>query len=731
MSGRTKRARTPTLLQMEAVECGAAALGIVLDYFGKVVPLAELRRVCGVSRDGSNAASLVKAARSYGLDARGYSKDVEALRELTPPFIVFWEFNHFVVVEGMGRPGSKEVFLNDPAVGHRTVSLDEFADSFTGVVLTMAPGPDFRRGGHRPSLVRSLTGRLTGSWDAIAFAVLAGFLLVIPGLVLPAFTQVFLDEVLIAGRDDWLVPLVAAMLVATAASTLLKALQLTALRRLRLGLGAKMSARFFRHLLELPIDFYSQRFAGEITSRGNLNDKVAGVLSGQLAQTAIDVVMMGFYATLMFFYDVELTVIGVVLAALNFVALNRLAKWRVEANMRLHQEYGKVAGVTIAGLQSIETIKASGMESGFFHRWAGHFAKAAGVRQEMELTDQYLGLMPSLLGSLTTMLVLLIGGLSVIEGELTIGMLVAFQLLMSGFLRPVGAMVELGATVQELHGDMARLDDVLAHAPDPTAGRADELALPGIVDEGKVRLQGHLALRGVTFGYNPTDPPLVENFDLALEPGQRVALVGGSGSGKSTLAKLVCGLYQPWSGEVHFDDVPRDELPGPLLSSSLALVDQDLLFFGGSVRDNLTLWDSTVPESTLARACRDAEILDLVRSLPGGFDAPLLEGASNVSGGERQRLEIARALAGNPSVLVLDEATSALDSESERLIVERIALRGCTCLIVAHRLSTIRDCDEIIVLDKGKVVERGTHDELWERGGVYANLIRSDKGGGG
>ena len=725
MIGSGRRVRTPTLLQMEAVECAAASLGIVLAHYGKIVPLADLRRACGVSRDGSNAATLVRAARSYGLDARGYSQDLEAVRELEAPFIVFWGFNHFLVVEGFGKD---RVYLNDPAVGHRTVTPEEFDREFTGVVLVMRPGPEFVPGGRRPSLVGALRRRLSGFGPGVAFAVLAGFLLVLPGLAIPAFTQVFLDDLLIEGRADWLRPLIGAIAATVAALALLKGLQLAVLRRVRLGLSARLSAQFFRHLLRLPVDFYAQRFAGEIAGRTALNEKVAGVLSGQLAQTVIDAVMMVFYAALMCFYDPLLTGIAVACAAINFVVLQRMSRWRVEANMRLLQEYGKVAGGAIAGLQAMETVKASGAESGFFDRWASQFASASDTRQSMELTNRTLAVLPGLLSSISTLLVLVLGGLAVIEGRMTVGMLVAFQILTASFLRPVGNLVRLGQTVQELEGDMARLDDVLAHDQDPELEPRERRG-EGDDPEGPSRLDGYLELRDVTFGYNPNDPPLLEGFDLALRPGERVALVGGSGSGKTTVARLVAGLYRPWSGQVLLDGAPRDEVAPAVLHGSLSQVDQDVLLFGGTVRDNLTLWDPTVPEDVLERACRDAEIHERLQGLPGGLDGEVLEGGANFSGGERQRLEIARALVANPSVLVLDEATSALDTENERRIVERVTLRGCSCLIVAHRLSTIRDCDEILVLEAGKVVERGTHEDLWRRGGAYANLLRVGEGG--
>jgi len=707
---------------MEAVECGAAALGIVLGHYGRLVPLADLRRECAVSRDGSRASNIVKAARRYGLDAKGYSKGMEAVQEVAPPFIVFWHFNHFLVVEGFD---GDRVWLNDPAVGHRTVTLDEFDEGFTGVTLVMRPTDAFEPGGRPPSLRRALGARLAGAWGGLAFCIGAGFLLVLPGLALPAFTQVFLDSVLAEGRGDWLRPLLLAMAAAALLRTLLRFLQLRALRRLRLSLAARLSAQFFWHLLRLPAGFYAQRFAGEVTARAGLNDKVAGILSGQLASTAIDVVMMAFYAALMLAYDVPLTLIAVAFALTNFVALRLLARRRIEANLRLLQEYGKVSGAAIGGLQAIETIKSSGQEPALFARLTGYQASASNAQRDLESSNQVLGILPTLLTSVATMLVLAVGGVRVIDGALTIGMLIAFQSLTLSFLGPINGLVALGGTIQELRGDLARLDDVLTEAPDPEAPTATVEPASG---GAEARLQGGLALRGVTFGYSPLEPPLIEDFDLTLRPGRRVALVGGSGSGKSTLARLICGLYAPWSGEILFDGRPRAEAGRELVRDSVALVDQDIALFSGTVRENLTLWDATIPDDVLVAACRDAEILDVVMSLPGAFDGQLAEGASNLSGGQRQRLEIARALVQRPSLLVLDEATSALDAETERVIVERLRLRGCSCVVVAHRLSTIRDCDEILVLARGKVVERGTHEALWNRGGAYAALLRSAEG---
>jgi ATP-binding cassette subfamily C protein len=729
--------RTPTLLQMEAVECGAASLGMILGYHGRIVTLAELRLACGISRDGSKASNVLSAARSYNLQAKGFKVDLDGLQQIACPYIVFWNFNHFLVVEGFTK---NQVFLNDPATGRRKVSLSEFSEAFTGVVLVFERGENFKKGGRKPSLFLALWDRLQGSTWSLLYCILTGFLLVLPGLAMPTFSQVFVDQVLIQGREDWLRPLIFGMLFTAVITGLLMRLQLQLLRRMKIKLSMGMSSKFLWHLLHLPVSFYDQRFAGEISSRIQLNDRLASLLSGKLATTVISAVMVIFYAVVMWQYEKVLTLIGIAFVVVNLVALQWVSRLRVDTNIRMMQEQGKVSGVAIAGLQSMETLKASGLESDFFIRWAGYYAKAVNVRQDMDNLNQKLGALPAFLTGVTSMLLIVVGGLRVMDsgGAFTIGMLVAFQSLMQQFMQPVNQLISLGGDLQELEGTLNRLDDVLQNPTEEEGKRGkgkekDSLLSPCSIKGGGTpplrtppKLEGYLELRDITFGYNRTAVPLIENFSLSLKPGQRIALVGGSGSGKSTVAKLVSGLYQPWTGEIYLDGQPRNELPKQVLVNSMATIEQDIMLFAGTVRDNLTLWDTTIPDSNLIQACRDAAVLEIVRSLPGGFNADLLEGAVNLSGGQRQRLEIARALVNNPSILLMDEATSALDAETEKIIDQNIRLRGCTCLIVAHRLSTIRDCDEIIVMSRGKVVQRGTHDELSQVAGHYLELIKSE-----
>ena len=717
-----RRVRTPTLLQIEAVECGAAALGIMLGYYERIVPLTELRTECGVSRDGSKASNILKAARNYGLEAKGFKKQLSQLKDVEAPFIVFWNFNHFLVVEGFYKD---KVYLNDPASGPRSVSLSEFDESYTGVALVMQPGEEFHQGGRKSNLLLGLWSRLKNDRQALAYCLVAGFFLTFAELVVPVFSQIFVDEILIEQRYLWLNPLLLAMTVSVVLQGALTLLQLRYLRRLKIKLSVSMSSRFLWHILRLPVGFYAQRFAGEISNRTSLNDDVADVISGELATTAIDAVMVVFYAIIMSQYDLVLTAVVVSFAAVNILTLQWISRQRKDANQKLLQEYGKAAGASIAGLQSIETIKASGVESDFFGRWSGYYTKAINSQQEIGMSNQTLAVLPVLLSALASAFLLLVGGLRVMDGYLSIGMLIAFQGMMQNFQTPVTNLVNLGGKLQELEGNLIRLDDVLDNPIDSHVENSRKVRKnSGFTQLPK--LHGRVELKNLTFGYSRLERPLIENFNLSIKPGQRVALVGGSGSGKSTVAKLLSGLYEPWSGEILLDGRVKSEIPQQILTNSLAMVEQDIVLFGGTVTDNLTLWDSTIPQQFITKACQDAAIDDVVNKLAGGYNANLAEGAANLSGGQKQRLEIARALVNNPTILVMDEATSALDSETEMIVDRNLRRRGCTCVIVAHRLSTIRDCDLILVLDKGKIVQQGTHEELWQQQGIYSRLIKSE-----
>ena len=710
------RRAVPTMLQMEVTECGAACLGMVLGHYGRWVPLEELRVRCGVSRDGSKAANMLRAARGYGMTAQGYRSEPLRVFDIPFPMIVFWDFNHFVVLEGIKKD---KVYLNDPAEGPRVLSMEEFDEGFTGICLGFQPGPEFRRSAKQPGIVSGLRSRLGKARTPLAFAVLATLMLVLPGLAVPTITKTFVDEVLIQSNGEVVAGLLIGLAVAAGMQGLLTWMQQVCLARMETKLSLVTTTRFFWHVVALPMEFFGQRFAGDVASRVASNDQVARMLAGELATNAINMLTMVFFALVMLSYDVLLTLVALFMVLLNLLALRLVSRVRENANRRFLKEQGKLAGTSINGVRMIETLKANGSEDDFFARWSGIHANSLVAQQQLGLYTNLLGVVPPMLASLTTVAILGVGGLRVLEGALTIGGLVAFQTLAQRLAEPITGLVQFGANLQTAKGDIARLDDVLKYKPSPrvvqTLREEQSEALP--------RARGHVVIEGITYGYNMQEPPLIKDFSLTVQPGQRVALVGGSGSGKSTIARLVCGLLTPWAGTVRVDGYDLKEISSGHFAELVSYVDQEVVLFQATVQDNIALWDATIPEYDLTQALRDASIHDVVMARPGKLMAEVGENGLNFSGGQRQRLEIARALASSSPVLVLDEATAALDPVTELEIDNRLRRRGVTCLIIAHRVSTIRDADEIIVLERGNIVQRGMHDDLIKQKGTYRDLI--------
>lgn len=711
--------KVPTVLQMESVECGAAALSIILGHFGKFVPLEKLRIACGVSRDGLKATNIIKAAKEYGLEAKGYAKSLEKLMQIKTPAIIFWNFNHFLVLEGFTK---NKVYLSDPAQGRYTVTHQEFDDSYTGVVLTFETTEKFEKGNEKRGLMASLASRIKYSKQSILFIILASLFLVIPGLVIPSFLKVFIDKYLVNNFSGFVMPLLLIMAGILIVNSLLVYIQQYYLLKLETKLALATSSKFLWHVFHLPIAFFTQRYSGEIGNRVSLNDKVAKLLSGDLANAALNVIVVIFYALLMFSYDVILTLVGITMAVINIVILQYVSRARKDGNRQLTNETGKLLGTTTSGISMIETLKASGRENDFFTNWIGYLAKVTNAQQELGWLSTRLNTIPPLLTSLTTSAILGIGALRIMDGQMTLGALVAFTYLMNNFINPVNQLVSVGAMLHETESDMGRIDDVMNYEVD-NQFREENAVKPDSATQNK--LVGYFEMENVTFGYNPTIPPLIEKFSLKLKPGSRVALVGGSGSGKSTVAKIASGLFDPWDGKVLLDGRSRKEIPRNIITESLSVIDQDVLVFNGTINENIAFWDTLIPEKNIVQSARDAAIHDVIAARTDAYDSKVMEGGANFSGGQRQRLEIARALVSNPSILIMDEATSALDPATEKMVMDNIKKRGCTCLIVAHRLSTIMDCDEIIVMEFGKIAERGTHQELMSMNGVYSQLIET------
>ena len=712
-----KRVKVPTILQMEATECGAASLSMILAHYHLWLPLEKLRQECGVNRDGSKASCVIRAARNRGCKANGYKWNVDRLIEVGAyPLIIHWEFNHFVVLEGIK---GNTAYLNDPAMGRRTVPLDEFRTSYTGVALKIEPTEDFKPEGRRYNIFAAVAEKLVQDKWAALFIILLNLGLIVPGLASPVFSQIFLDDILTKKHPDWMFNFMLAMTVSFIINGIMTWLQAVVLTRWQRKLTLADSSSFFWHLLRLPMQFFHQRYAAEVASRVGFNESIAGVLSGPAATAVLNLIVAIFYLLLLLQYDVTLTIIGIAFSSIDIIVFFALRRHLTDLNMKIQQDSGKEYGTAMNGLQMIETIKANGNESDFFTKWAGYRTKVLAASQDVALWQMTATILPTLMGGLNGALIMTLGGFSIMDGAMTAGMFMAFQNLMGSFQAPVNALLGLGGTLQSTEMQMQRLDDVRRYEID-SLNCAEE----NYTDEENIqRLSGELELKDIDFGYSPLEKPLLNKFNLHVKPGHWVAVVGASGSGKSTVAKIVTGIYEEWSGEVKFDGVPRRQIPRAVIVNSLSCVDQDVFQITGTITENLTLFDDSVRKSDVIQAAKDACIHEDILQLEGGYDAQVSEGGLNFSGGQRQRLEIARALANNPSLLVLDEATSALDPMTEQVVLENIRRRGCSCLIVAHRLSTIRDCDEIIMLHQGVVVERGTHREMMKNNGPYRHLI--------
>ena len=713
-------AKVPVVMQLEALECGAASLTMVLAYYGKWIPLEQVRSDCGVSRDGSNAKNILKAARSYGLVAQGYRYETEALRQNGKfPCIVHWNFNHFVVLNGF--KGNKAV-LNDPARGTYSVSIESFDQSFTGICLMFEPSESFVPEGKPKSMISFSKEKMRGAGVAVVFTVMTTVTMSLIGIINPAFSRIFIDRLLTGKNPEWLMPFICTLAGLSIIQIVMAFIEAVYMARIGAKIDALGSTAFMWKVLRLPMNFFSQRMAGDIQQRMGSNASVAKTLADTFAPLVIEAGMMVFYLVVMLRYSLLLTMVGLFSIVINMFLSRIISKKRVNITRVSMRDTGKLMGATVAGIEMIETIKASGAENGFFEKWSGYQASVNAQRVKYAKLNQYLGMIPPLVSTLTNTAILIIGVYFVMEGIFTVGMVMAFQGFLGSFMSPVHQFISAGQTLQEMRTSMERIEDVMKYPTDTLCEQVSDEGDGGTYS----KLSGHVEMKNVTFGYSRLGAPLIKDFNLTLTPGKRIAFVGMSGCGKSTISKLISGLYQPWSGEILFDGKPISAIDRSVFTGSLAVVDQDIIIFEDTIANNIKMWDSSIEDFEMILAARDAQIHSDIMQREGGYNYKLTEGGKDFSGGQRQRLEIARVLAQDPTIVILDEATSALDAKTEYEVIRSIKDRGITCIVVAHRLSTIRDCDEIIVMDNGDVVERGTHDELYALDGFYTKLVTSE-----
>ena len=718
------RIQTPTVLQYEAVECGAASLKIVLGYLGKVVPLAELRERCGISRDGVTAVQIKRTAISYGLEVRAYRSSAVQLRlKAKVPAILFWNFNHFLVLEGF--EGSK-VFLSDPASGRRSVPWDEFLTSFTGVVLELSPGPNFQRGGSEPSLYHRLPLLLKPYRSLIPWILVVAFVGAIPELFIAGATAQFIDAFLQEQRQNIAIPVI--WITSIAAVTVIGLLNIQKLLLRLVGnlLVRRVASLLYVSLFSLPYPFFLQRMGGELSQRLSLPFTLVQVGVNGVVDFLLSIGSGLLALSVGLVISPLLAFITLLISGGNAALSIWMREWRRSDNYRMAMLNGKAMGIGMSILQGIESVKASGLENESFVMWSACFSEGLQEMQKQSLANSLIGVVGTTSGFLLRTGVVLVGGLLIIAGQLSLGELMAFQFLMGLIQSPLQQLTMLTSQLQQLDGEMGRLNDVADTAVDPTV-RSFQLSSEASSLAHKRQLNGLISIQNLGFQFSHTTPLLFDGLNLDLRPGQHLAIVGSSGSGKSTLLRVLCNLLQPTRGRILYDGRPWMEWDDATLRHSMALVSQEVFLFAATLQENLTLWDGRFSDEQAAEALADAGLLEELGGVASLHKA-LQEGGGNLSGGQRQRVEIARALLRKPSILLMDEATSALDARRERAVLQAVKQGSPTLITVAHRLYSAEISDLVLVLDQGVPVELGPPAQLAaQRSSVFHRLLEAER----
>jgi len=709
--------RTPPMLQIEVSECGAVALGIIAAYYGSWLSLEDLRARCGVSRDGSRASSIVSAAKEMGFEVTALRGEPEALHSANEPMIIHWGLDHFLVLESYHN-GSWH--LNDPARGRRHVNDQEFRKQFSGIILKLKPGPAFKPMGTAPNVLRALMERLQGSNLAIVLACTTSIILVVPGILSPAFRRVLMDQVLSKGLSEWLWPLIGVVIASGVFSALATWLQIKIQHSIETRLAIVGGIAFMQRVLCLPMAFFSQRSSPSVADRVMMNDRVASMLATEIGSNIMSLMMAISYMVVMLMLDFQMGLIAVFSACALVGGLFFLYNRLKDRQQILLNEQGLAMAEGKHGLSMIEVYRASGTQQLLLDRLLARQARVMNLKQSLMFGRAALRYLPAFITAIASAATLGTGGMLILEGKMSLGELIAFQFLLASFLAPVGRLVQIAPKLQEFQESVRLLDDTMRHP------MAEEFlaspSAPAIIN----RLSGSIELCDVTFGFSRLAPPLIKGVSLKIRPGERVGIVGGSGSGKSTLAMLIAGLHEPWSGHVLLNGEPIRRLPRDTLRQSLQVVSQSTAIFTGTIRENIVLWDNTISNERLYQAARDAVIHDFIMERSESYESRIFAGGNNLSGGQRARIEIARALVQDPSILIMDEATAALDYKTEADLMSNLRRRGSTILTIAHRLSAIRDCDNIIVMQSGEIVEEGDIMALRQRNGNFVRTMLAE-----